>query len=115
MSRNILCVVEFDKYPEQVVDRAIWLAKSCNCNLHLLVSDPVTDFLGEGYVYLLEWQHIAESMRESQDEALRRLVARVESAGVRVEANRSTDKHVADVIRREADARQPRWPTLTGT
>jgi universal stress protein E len=109
MSRNILCVVEFDKYPEHVVDRAIWLAKSRDCNLHLLVSDPVTDFLGEAYVYLLESQHIADSIRESQDEAIKKLVAKVEAAGINVEAERQTDKHVADVIREAAAARQPRY------
>ena len=114
MSRNILCVVEFDKYPDVVVDRAIWLAKSRDCNLHLLVSDPITDFLGESYVYLLESQHIADSMRESQDEAVDKLVARVEAAGLRVEADRSTDRHVADLVRREADARQPRY-VIKGT
>ena len=62
MSRNILCVVEFDKYPKHVVARATWLAKSHDCNLHLLVSDPVTDFLGQSYVYFLESQQLAESI-----------------------------------------------------
>lgn len=114
MSRNILCVVEFDNYPEHVVDRAIWLAKSRDCNLHLLVCDPITDFLGEAYVYLLESQHIADSIRESQDEAIEKLVARVEAAGLRVEADRETDKHVADVIRQAAAARQPRY-VIKGT
>ena len=73
MSRNILCVIEFDNYPEQVVDRAIWLARSRDCNVHLLVSDPITDLLGDSYVYLLESQHIAESIRESQKEAVAKL------------------------------------------
>jgi universal stress protein E len=114
MSRNILCVVEFDNYPEHVVDRAIWLAKSRSCNLHLLVCDPITDFLGEAYVYLLESQHIADSIRESQDEAIEKLVARVAAAGLNVEADRSTKKHVADVIRREAAARKPRY-VIKGT
>ena len=114
MSRNILCVVEFDNYPEQVVERAIWLAKSRSCNLHLLVSDPITDFLAESYVYLLESQHIADSIRESQDEAIAKLVGKAESAGLRVEADRATDKHVADLIRREAAARQPRY-VIKGT
>jgi hypothetical protein len=65
MSRNILCVVEFDNYPEQVVQRAAWLARSHGYKLHLLVCDPITDFLGESFVYLLESQDIAESIRES--------------------------------------------------
>ncbi len=107
MSRNILCVVEFDNYPEQVVARATWLAKLTGDNLHLLVSDPTTDFLGESYVYLLESQNIADSIREFQEKALASLLAKVQASGVRVEANRSTNKHVADVIRREAAARQP--------
>ena len=109
MSRNILCVVDFDNYPEQVVERAIWLARPRNCNVHLLVSDPITDLLGESYVYLLESQHIADSIRESQDEALEKLVATVKAAGLRVEANRATDRRVADAIRREAAARQPAY------
>ena len=114
MSRNILCVVEFDKYPKHVVARATWLAKSHDCNLHLLVSDPVTDFLGQSYVYLLESQQLAESIRASQEEAIAEMVAFVERAGVRVEVNRSSDKHVADLVRREAHARQPMY-VLKGT
>jgi len=109
MSRNILCVVEFDKYPKQVVERATWLAKAHNCNLHLLVSDPISDFLGESYVYLLESQHLAESIRASQDEALAEMVANVEKAGIRVEVNKSNDRQVADLVCREADARQPMY------
>jgi hypothetical protein len=46
VSRNILCVVEFDNYPDEVVSRATWLAKLYDVDLHLLVSDPATDFLG---------------------------------------------------------------------
>jgi len=114
VSRSILCVVEFDKYPEQVVERAAWLAKSHKCNLHLLVCDPITDFLGESYVYLLESQHIAASIRESQDEALKSLVAGIEAQGIRAEVSRSSNKYVADVVRREAAARQPRY-VIKGT
>ncbi len=109
MSRNILCLVEFDKYPQEVVARATWLAKSNDCNLHLLVSDPISDFLGESYVYLLESQSIAESIRASQDEAMAEMVAFVEKSGVRVEVNRSNNRHVAELIRRESAARMPMY------
>ena len=109
MSRNILCVIEFGNYPEQVVERATWLAGSLNCNLHLLVCDPVTDYLGNSYVYLFESQRIAESIKQSQDEAVEEMVAKVKAAGVSVEVNRSTERNVVHVIRREAAARQPRY------
>jgi universal stress protein E len=115
VSRNILCVVEFDSYPDEVVSRATWLAKLHDLDLHLLVSDPSTDFLGNTYVYLLEdFRPIADSIKEYQEEALGRLMDHVESAGVSVETSRSTDRHVADMIRREADARQPKY-VLKGT
>jgi hypothetical protein len=74
VSRNILCVVEFDSYPDEVVSRATWLAKLHDLDLHLLVSDPSTDFLGNTYVYLLEdFRPIADSIKEYQEEALGRL------------------------------------------
>ena len=109
MSRSILCVIEFGNYPEQVVDRATWLASTLNCNLHLLVCDPVTDYLGNSYVYLFESQHIADTIRQSQDEAVEEMVAKVKAAGVNVEVNRSTERNPAQVIRREAAARKPRY------
>lgn len=109
MSRNILCVVEFDNYPEMVVARATRLAKTHGYNLHLMVSDPTTDFLGESYVYLLESQHIASSIREFQEDAIARLLDAVKAFGVGVAVERSTDKHVADVIRRAAAARDPAY------
>ena len=109
MSRNILCVVEFDNYPEIVVARATWLAKAHGYNLHLLVSDPTTDFLGESYVYLLESQHIANSIREFQEEAIASLLESVKASGVEVAVERETDRHVADVIRRAAAAHDPAY------
>ena len=109
MGRNILCVVEFDNYPEQVVDRAVWLAKSSNCDLDLLVCDPSTDTLGESYVYLLEYAHIAESIGESRDEAVQKLLAKIEAAGLTAEVSHSSERNVAKAVRHEAAEREPRY------
>ena len=109
MSRNILCIVEFDKYPKDVVARATWLARLHKCNLHLLVSDPISDYLGESFVYLLESQLLADSIRKSQEEAIEELVSYVQKFGVRVEVNRSNNRQIAELVRREADARQPQF------
>ena len=107
MSRNVLCVIEFDRFPEVVAERAAWLAGLHDCNLHLLVCDPLTDLLGESYVYLLESQQIADSIRASQDEVLAEITARAKKAGVRVAVTPSRERHMADIVRREAAARQP--------
>ena len=104
---SILCVVEFGNYPQEVVARATWLAKARNSSLHLLVCDPITDYLGESYVYLLESQHIADTIRVQQEEALEAMVADIDSQGIPVAVSRSTDRHVANLVRREAAARKP--------
>lgn len=104
---SILCVVEYGNYPQKVVARATWLAKARNSSLHLLVCDPITDYLGESYVYLLESQHIADTIRVQQEEALEQMVADIQAEGIPVEVSRSTDRHVASLVRREAKARKP--------
>jgi len=114
MSRSILCVVEFDNYPDKVIRRAAWLAQARECNLHILACDPITDYLGESYVYLLESQHIADSILASQEEAIAEIVAEVEALGVSVEIDRSNERHVSDLVRREADARKPQF-VIKGT
>lgn len=114
MSRNILCVVEFDNYPQQVVARATWLAKLHDYNLHLLVSDPTTDFLGDSYVYLHESQHIVDSIREYQEAAIVKLLTSVEEQGVGVDVSRDTDRHVAAAIRRATASCEPAY-VLKGT
>ena len=97
---SILCVVEFDNYPEQVVARATWLAKLHGGDLHLLVSDQVTDFLGDSYVYLLETQDIADSIREFQEGAIAKLLDAVEEPS-------SSHVEVECLIGTQGAAREP--------
>lgn len=106
-SHSILCIVEFDNYPEQVVARAAWLAKLNNCELQLLVSDPKTGLLGETYVYLLETQHIANTIRCAQEESLAMLARSAEDMGVSVSTKISNERNVADMICGEARASNP--------
>jgi len=107
VSRNILCVVQFDRYPDVVVERAAWLASLHDCSVHLLVSDPIANYLADSYVYLLESQQIVDTIRASQNEALKALEATIEKAGVAVEVDWSRERNLADVVRRESASRQP--------
>lgn len=109
MSQTVLCVVEFDNYPEQVVARATWLAKARDCELQLLVSDPVTEILADSYAYLIESQLIANSIRASQDEAVDRLAQAAEDAGVKVSVTTSRERRVAHMICDAAEACAPQF------
>ena len=107
MSRNILCVVQFDRYPDVVVERAAWLAGLHDCKIHLLVSDPIKNYLADSYVYLLESQHIVDTIRSSQEEVLDQLAATIEKAGVDVGVEWSRERNLADAVRRAAADKQP--------
>ena len=107
MSQTVLCVVEFDNYPEQVVARAAWMAKAKNCDLRLLVSDPVTDFLGDAYAYLIESQLIADSIRNSQKDAMDRLAQSAEDMGLNVSVETSNERRVSRMVAEAADACKP--------
>ncbi len=102
MSRTVLCVIEFDNYPKVVVQRAAWLAKQNNCELELLVSDPVPRLLSETYIFLLESELIADSIRSAQDERMDALVETAEAAGVVVHQTISRARSVVDMVRARA-------------
>lgn len=102
MSRTVLCVIEFDNYPKVVVARAAWLAKQNNCELELLVSDPVPRLLSETYIFLLESEMIADSIRSAQDEQMDALIESAEAAGVVVHQTTSKARSVVDMVRARA-------------
>jgi universal stress protein E len=102
MSRTVLCAIEFDNYPKVVVARAAWLAKQNNCELELLTSDPVPRLLGETYIFLLESELIADSIRSAHDEQMDALVEIAEAEGVVVHQTISRARSVVDMVRARA-------------
>ena len=92
MSRTVLCVVELDNYPEQVVARATQLAKLHDCDLELVLSDPAMNYLGESYVYFAELQMLADSVSAEQESLLQRLAESAEAAGVTARTSISSSR-----------------------
>ena len=107
MSRTVLCAIEFDNYPKVVVARAAWLAKQNNCELELLVGDPVPRMLSETYIFLLESELIADSIRSAQDEQMEALIESAEAAGVVVHQTISRARSVVDMVRARAAKIEP--------
>lgn len=103
MNRTVLCVVELDNYPEQVVARAAWLAKLHECDLELVLSDPTVNYLGESFVYFTEMQMLADSIKNEQDAILQKLAGSAEELGVAVGTSVSHDRPEADMIIAKAD------------
>lgn len=107
MTKPILCIVELDNDPQRVVARATWLAKLFGCDLQLVLSEPVTNYLGDSFVYLLETQMLAESVRAEQEALLERLAMSAEEQGIKVKASLSNERPEADMIVAKAEACDP--------
>jgi len=103
MNRTVLCVVELDNYPDQVVDRAAWLAKLHDCDLELVLSDPAMNYLGESFVYFAELQVLADSVTAEQEARLQELAESAGKAGVAVRTSISHERPEADMIIAKAD------------
>ena len=104
MKRNVLCVVELDNYPEDVVARATWLAKLFDCDLELVLSDPVMNHLGENFIYFADLQLLTESVQHDQDAILHGLASTAEEAGITVRTSTSTDRPEAYMIASKAES-----------
>ena len=103
MNRTVLCVVELDNYPEQVVARAAWLAKLHDCDLELVLSDPAMNYLGESFVYIAELQMLADSVKSEQEALLQQLAESAEKLGVTVHTSTSHERPEADMIVAKAE------------
>lgn len=103
MAKTILCIVELENNPDIVVTRAAWLAKLLGCDLEMVLSEPVTDYLGDSFAHILEMQMLADEVKSAQDALLQRLAASAEEQGVAVTASISTERPEADMIVSKAD------------
>ena len=103
MKRNVLCVVELDNYPEDVVARAAWLAKLYDCDLELVLSDPIMNHLGENFIYFADLQLLTDSVRNDQEAILQGLATSAEDLGVTVRTSTSTDRPEAYMIASKAE------------
>ncbi len=104
MKKTILCVVEIDNSPDDVVARATWLAKQFDCDLELVLSEPTTNYLGESIVYFTEMQMLADSIKNEQDAILQQFASSAEEAGISVRTSVSIERPEADAIVEKAES-----------
>jgi universal stress protein E len=97
-SKRILAVVEPDIFPEQVVERAAWLAGIRGATLELLFCDADVWPLSETVFVSNEARDIAGHIREAQQAMLDDLAARARSRGVDVGTSILDHRPVADGI-----------------
>lgn len=105
---TILAIIEPDIHPQQVVERAAWLARLYDCNLVLGLCDPDVGPLHAGWYLSNEAKEIGESIEAAQREMIEDLADNVRETGLEVETFVLQDRPVAEAIVNEVNERNPR-------
>ncbi len=96
--QQILVIVGPDNHPQEVVDRAAWLAGHSGCDLMLLWCDPDIGPLAGSFLVSNEAQDISEKIMEAQKELVEELAVSARQQGLRVNTDVLEERPIADGI-----------------
>ena len=98
MSNTVLAVIETDRFPQEVANRAAWIAQMYGCDLELALSDPTLGFLRKTFMVSAESKHIEETVREAQLQELNELEVSLAEQGLKITSNVLHDRPASDAI-----------------
>jgi len=114
MSNTILAVIEPDNYPEEVVNRATWLAKRVDADLRLLMWSDTTGAFVRHIVVLDEAEELAEELRAGELRLLEALRDTASEQGLNVTTTYRNERSLLDAIMSEIESLNPSY-VLKGT
>jgi universal stress protein E len=98
MSNTVVAVIEMDRFPQEVSNRAAWIAKQYGCDLELVLSDPTLGVLRDSYMVSNESKQMAAGIREAQEIVLGELARSVAGNGLTVTTSITHERPAADAI-----------------
>ncbi|MEX2123240.1 MAG: universal stress protein [Woeseia sp.] len=108
-SDTLLVVIEPDIIPQEVVERAVWLAERTGCDLTLLLCDADVTALANDFYVSNETKAIAENMRAAQHEILEDLALPARKHNINVNLDVLDERPVADGVLQRALEMNPRF------
>ena len=98
MSRTILAIIETERFPSEVAERAARIAKLYDAGLVLLLSDPIAGFLRASFMISADSKQFAANVRQAQSEELERLVDSIAGYELDVSTGIVQDRPASDAI-----------------
>jgi len=98
MSKSVLAIIEAERFPQEVANRAAWIARHYGCDLKLVISDPTLGFLRDSFMVSADSKQIADTVKQAQSEELERLATSVASADLQVTTSISHERPASDAI-----------------
>lgn len=111
---KILALLELDHNPAAIVDRAVWIAKTTDCDLELLLCDSPSGAFGHGIFVSNEAKEIGQNIRHLQEQVLEDLAEPARDQGLNVTTDILDDRPVAEGVLAKALNLNPRY-VIKGT
>ncbi len=98
MGNSVMAIIEMERFPQKVADRAAWIAKKMGCSLELVLSDPTVAFLRDKFMVSAESRQISETVRQAQTEALEHIAGSLDAESLDIQISILRDRPAADAI-----------------
>jgi len=108
-SDSILVILEPDIHPFEVMERAAWLARICNCSLDILLCDADVGPLREGWYLSNEAKDIGDNIRTAQIEIIEDLASNARELGIEVSTSVLEERPIAEGILHHVRENMPRY------
>lgn len=109
MSDTVLAIIELDNFPAVVANRAAWLSRIHNCELHLLLCDPFPGLLSEDFLVSNETRELRTTIEGAQQQFLSDLSSSLDAEGVNIVTSIRHDRPAHEMIIAEALDMEPRF------
>lgn len=100
--KTVLAVLEFDCFPDLLLERTAWLARTFNLNVHLALYEPNDGALLGRFSVSSEADQIRTDMERIQDELVEQFAAKIRSADLDVTTSVLRERPLADSVVRLA-------------
>lgn len=98
MSNNVLAIIEMERFPQEVANRAAWIAERYGCDLELVLSDPTIGFLRESFMISADSQQIADTVQQAQQEAIDDIANSIPTGNPKIATAIIHDRPAADAV-----------------
>ena len=106
-AQSVLVVVEPAIHPQEVVERAGWIARLTGSPLRLLLCDPEVSSLARPFIISSATREIADKIRQAQEAIIDDLAAPLRVSGLEVENEILAERPVADGVLQRALETEP--------
>lgn len=109
MEKNtILAILELECTPDLLIERTIWLSRTFDLNVHLVLFEPKSGALVGGFAVSNEADDIRKDIERIQGELIEKFAAKIRGEGIEVTTSILRERPLADNVLALAHENEPK-------